>query len=341
MLTEIVAAARAQSWKTIPYRPRISQNGRCIRAAVYDRLGYQEEKEPPGPLSIAMIEEGHIHEEDIKNKLRAIGVPVINEQMEIEIPAATHTGVIRGKIDGIIELSEDVIRLAGSLGITVPEGIHAGRYLLEAKSISHRGFDYLDELPLDHHATQCQTYLHKLLEAQIDTALIIYKNRDNGDWKEYWLSYDPAVSIAALEKFEQVESFAGSGTIPPRISSGPNNYPCSTCEFHKLCWANWQNELEALQPGNLTEEISAKVLRYRQLSESISALDKEKEQLKEEIKLWMSTNSVSMAKVEHLIAKLNHLQMKEKIIPAHTELRLNVYPMKSSKPQRSATKIAS
>ena len=78
------------------------------------------------------------------------------------------------------------------------------------------------------------------------------------------------------------------------------------------------------------------MLRYRQLSESITVLDKEKEKLKEEIKLWMSTNGVSTAKVEHLIAKLNPLDMKEKIIPAHTELRLNVYPIKPSKTQHSA-----
>ena len=249
MLTELVAAHRAKSWKTLPYRPRISQNGRCIRAAVYDRLGYEEEKEPPAPSSIAVIEEGNIHEEDIKNKLRAIGVPVTNEQMEIEIPAQTHTGRIRGKIDGIIELSEAVIRQAEDLNITIPKEIHPGKYLLEAKSISHRGFDYLDEFPLDHHATQCQTYLHKLLEDQIDAALIIYKNRNNGDWKEYWLPYDPIFAISALEKFEQIESHAGSGQLPPRVSSEPNNYPCTTCEFHKLCWLNWHNELDALSPG--------------------------------------------------------------------------------------------
>ncbi len=334
MFAELLELQRKKDWRFSEYRPRISQNGRCIRASVYDRLGHQEEKEPPDARALSVIEEGHLHEDSIIQQLQRLNVPVTERQLWIEIPAKTHTGMIRGRIDGLLHLSDGVISLARSLAIAVPAWVRPGTYLLEAKCISDYAFDYLADSPLPAHEDQSHLYLHKLLEQGIDSAVVIYKNRETGQWRVFWLQYNADRVIEAFKRYEQVEDYAGHGLLPPRISSDQDQYPCSRCEFKTLCWDGWEEELEIAVEGQLTPEMEQKVARYYDLKEMISPLDKERETLKEEIKVWMRGQNVSSAKVRDLCVQLKKYDRKEKIIPPHPELHLNVNPIKVPKKGR-------
>lgn len=328
MFAELLEHQRKNDWHFSEYRPRISQNGRCTRASVYDRLGYQEEKEPPDARSLSIIEEGRLHEESIIQQLERLDVKITERQAWIETPAKTHTGLIRGRIDGLLHLTEDVLTLARNLKIPVAEWVKPGIYLLETKCISDYAFEYLGERPLPSHEDQTHLYLHNLLEDGIDSGVVIYKNRETGEWRVFWLQYDAERVIAAFKRYEQVEDYAQHGILPPRVVSDQKQYPCSRCEFQALCWDGWEEELEIAIDGKLPAEMEEKVHRYHDLKEMISPLDKEKETLKEEIKVWMRGQNLSSAKVNDLLVQLKKYDRSGKTTPAHPELHLNVNPIK-------------
>jgi hypothetical protein len=221
------------------------------------------------------------------------------------------------------------------LNISVPVWIKPGIHLLEAKCISDFAFQYLKEAPLDSHEDQTHLYLHKLLENGIDSAVIIYKNRETGEWRVYWMQYDAERVIAAFKRYEQVEEYAERGVLPPRVTSDQNQYPCNRCEFKKLCWDGWKEELEISVEGKLSAEMGDKVLRYHELKEIISPLEKEKENLKEDIKVWMRGENMISAKVNNLLVQLKKYDRGEKIIPAHPELHLNVNPITTQSGRRT------
>jgi hypothetical protein len=331
MFAELLEHQRKNDWHFSEYRPRISQNGRCTRASVYDRLGYQEEKEPPDARSLSIIEEGRLHEESIIQQLERLNIKITDRQGWIEIPAKTHTGLIRGRIDGMLHLTQDHLSLARDLKIPVPDWVKPGIYLLEAKCISDYAFQFLGERPLPSHEDQTHLYLHKLLEEGIDSAVVIYKNRESGEWRVYWLQYDADRVTAAFKRYEQVEDYAQRGVLPPRVASDHNRYPCSRCEFKTLCWDGWEAEFETAAEGTMPAGMEEKVNRYHELKEMISPLDKEKETLKEEIKVWMLGQNISAARVNDLDVQLKKYDRKENTTPAHPELRLNVDPIKVPK----------
>jgi hypothetical protein len=335
MFAELLENQRKKDWHFSEYRPRISQNGRCTRASVYDRLGYQEEKEPPDARSLSIIEEGRLHEESIIQQLERLNITIAERQHWIEIPAKTHTGLVRGRIDGLLHLTEEILSLARSLDISVPAWVKPGIYLLEAKCISDFAFQYLKESPLESHEDQSHLYLHKLLEDGIDSAIVIYKNRETGEWRVYWPQYDAHRVIAAFKRYEQVEEYAKQGILPPRVASDQNQYPCTRCEFKNLCWGGWEEELETSVEGKLSAQMEEKVLRYHELKEIVSPLEKEKENLKEEIKVWMRGENIISANVNDLHVQLKKYDRQEKIIPAHPELHLNVNPIKTQSGRRS------
>lgn len=324
MLFELLEQQRKKDWRFSEYRPRISQNGRCARASVYDRLGYQEEKEAPDGRSLSIIEEGHLHEESIIRQLERLNVRITDRQRWIEIPAKTHTGLIRGRIDGILHLTQDLLVLAAAQNASVLPWIKPGAYLLEAKCISDYAFEYLGESPLPSHEDQTHLYLHKLLEDGIDAAVIIYKNRESGEWRVYWVQYDADRVIAAFKRYEQVEDYARNGILPARVASDHKQYPCSRCEFQTLCWDGWEEELEIATEGKLSPEMEEKVGRYHELKVTISPLEKEKETLKEEIKVWMRGENLSSAKVKDLHVELKKREREGK----NPELHLNVNPIR-------------
>ena len=335
MFPELLNEVRRESWFFADYRPRISQNGRCLRCAVYDRLGYQEEKEPLDPESIAKMEEGRLHEEDIKQKFALLGCPPMDCQRDILIPAKTHTGLIKGKIDFCIWIDETGLEHIRQRGIPVPEFVTAGKKLVEAKSISRAGFDFLGEKPMEAHEAQAITYLHKLIEEGVYQALVLYKCRDTGRWKEYWLQYDPEIVIQAMEKFEQVESHAQSGTLPPRVTADPDLYPCSHCEFQELCWSTFEEELLAARHAPLPEEITAKIDRYQQVKKEWSASNNEKESLSKEIKLWMAKNNICSGTTPLYNVAIKIQDRPGHIVPPSKPLVLEIKPLAKSKSRQA------
>jgi hypothetical protein len=231
MFPELLNEHRLANWHSAVYRPRVSQNGRCLRAAVYDRLQYT--KEIPDPEAMGKMEDGRIHEEDIKQKLGMLGFNPCDFQKDIIIPAKTHTGLIKGKIDFCIWIDDTGLELMKNRGI-IPAFITPGKKLVEAKSLSRYAFDRLDDQPMEAHFIQTMVYLHKLIEEGIHQAVIEYKCKDTARLKEYWMEYDLELALPALEKFEQVETFAKTNTLPTRISTDQKEFPCSHCEFKEI-----------------------------------------------------------------------------------------------------------
>lgn len=334
MIKELLAQKRLEDWKHSDYRPRISESASCIRAGVYDRLGFQSEKEKPSAESIAIIEDGNLHEEDMVRKLERIGIRVTNRQELIEIPGRTHTGLIRGKTDGRLFLADQVINAAKALGVRLPEDMLPGTYLVELKSIGDYGFEILNSQPIRSHQLQTQLYLHKLLEMGIDKALVIYKCRETADIKWFLVRYDPELVAEAFKHFEDIERYASFGLLPARAASDSDKFPCSRCGFRKLCWEDFDTEIQSATAGVLEPEIAEKVARYQDLKEMISPLEAEKKKLSEEIKVWMQNNLVNYATADGYYVALKRYRMEERITPAHEEYRLTINPLRAEGEKR-------
>lgn len=297
MFDKVLKAIRARGWHFSEYRPRIGQSGRCERAAVYDRTGMSVEKVPPDAAGLDKMAEGNLHEEDIFRQLNIMGVPIRDRQRCINIRANTHTGEIRGKIDGIITVTEFFLTFVKSLQIEIPEWATVGDYLCEAKSTDDWTFKNMRE-PLDNGYAQVMPYLHQLLiEEGISKAVFIYKNRRDGDWKVFFVPYNLTPVIKAIQKFERIEENYKRGVLPGRMGKNPEEYPCGWCEFRKTCWDGWEKEFQQYQAAWIPENLEQPARRYMDLKLKEKEIADEIEDLNELLKVELSNQQVKFARV--------------------------------------------
>lgn len=71
----------------------------------------------------------------------------------------------------------------------------------------------------------------------IETCVLAYVNRENGDVHEIEWAYDEDDARAVVDWLSNVESMIEAGMDMPRRGDGPyTGFPCDWCPFWKTCW---------------------------------------------------------------------------------------------------------
>ncbi len=235
MLADVIlkVAGMEQGFWDEAYRPRPSAAGRCIRALVYKRMGLTPE---PWPDRFAVIfDDGNWHEELTVQWLQKSAFTIHSQQLKVHIGTVAGQEVT-GEIDGVVE---------------DPVGWQA---MWEHKAINHFTFQrYLkrieDGLGLDladPYFAQIQLYLHstEMREAEIDTAVLLIKNKNTGQYCEFIVEYDKGAAINALVKLETVERCARLELVPDRPYNRNVDWQCSYCRYARRCWEGYDGERE-------------------------------------------------------------------------------------------------
>lgn len=139
---------------------------------------------------------------------------------------------------GILEKREVAItdREKGTIGHA--DGIlkiGGRRLLLEIKSINSTGFGSLKE-PKEEHKKQTHDYMDCL---GLEGTVFLYFDKDRHNVKEFYLPFSAEYHAENVKKRKE-EIFGAQRTrqLPRREGKNPCAFPCSYCEFHKLCFTS-------------------------------------------------------------------------------------------------------
>ncbi len=194
---------------------RMSHAGTCPKAITAEYLHYSAAELPAYVQEAA--EEGKVHEELVKTKLRAKGYVISNEQDEIF--HGTQHFILLGHIDGKI------------MSATMPLS------LLEVKSMSQFEFDrwqkgrfesfpqYYDQITLYLQYTGLQQCLYAVKNRSSGYLDISIHQRDNNHYH----------NVIALDlKFTSIVDHIDSKTLPLAIWD-VNSIQCKRCRYSYLC----------------------------------------------------------------------------------------------------------
>lgn len=226
---------------------RMSKSGECVRALVADQYEHPEVRSPQmGGLLERTAQEGVLHEEWVKSKLRSEGLDIIGEQEEMVIQVLPRV-VMVGHIDGLV----------------VEPGVD--NQLLEIKSMSTKQFDLwakngFSQFP--RYAAQITSYM-KAFDFAYDVRYVV-KRRDDGLISTTIIPRDqpPADWNAIQAKIITAERYRRTGDYPPCDLSRDKQWMCSFKYLH-------DEEMET--PAGATQEeqmaMAELVLWFRQLKD--------------------------------------------------------------------------
>ncbi len=213
----------------------ISSSGKCPRALSAELLSYSR-KEQPKWLSTA-AEEGNLHEDAIKAKLRNEGYIIEDNRQECEICKARYG---TGRKGLHVEIDLDIILLVGHmdgkiLNLTNANGEDDNKYnILECKSMSQYEFDrWMKEhfLAFPAYADQITCYG---IASNINKILYVVKNRNNGYTEKTLLAEYPSnfeeIKNRLLDIYEHVQQ-----NKLVEIEYDPEDIWCKRCGYISLC----------------------------------------------------------------------------------------------------------
>lgn len=306
MLAEILHKLAGFENKEQEYRPRPSLAGseRCIRQLVYMASKTPKDKQT-GDRFIHIMDDSSWHEVLTADWLRKSAYKLHSEQMWIKIEKDNIN--MKGCIDGIITdlLEKD--------------------YLWENKAINHFSFEryWNGELPFDY-ISQCCLYLYGIqaVNPDIDTAILLIKNKNTSAFIDYTIQYDSKKDSAAIlevthsngqkkilnhiielpvqnafDKFNIIQHYVDKKELPGRPFEVGIQFPCGYCSWEDTCWAGYEIEYQKLSTEALLEgEIVELCAYYLETNMHISEMEKEKDSLKEKIKTILKEKQVSKGK---------------------------------------------
>lgn len=288
---------------TRPFHPRPSLSGpeRCARALVYYAMG--EPRAPWPGRFIQVLDDSTWHAELIKDQIRKSAYKLHSEEMEVK------TLVGPGHIDGIITdlLGDD--------------------RLLEIKAVNHFTFQRYQKghWPLDY-LTQTALYVEGLqrLNPAITQGLLFIKNKNNAAYMEVLVSYTSQtdtlqilniissdgdgtarsglfvenITRMAGEKMRAIQHLAKIKKLPERPYAFGSDFPCSYCQWAKKCWDGYDTKGEAVDM-QLRPEFESRAELYWELTKQIGDLVKEKDALREEMKLSLDKENITGGNTDH------------------------------------------
>jgi len=338
MLAEIitkVAAEGQEEWGK--FRPRPSAAKKCARALVYHAMDI-----PPQPFpgrGILVFDDSSWHEELTADWIQKTGYRLHSRQMEVEIVEIPGYGMMKGKIDGIIE---DLL---------------GHERLWEHKAINHFTWEkiwssLLDEVipeELENYLTQACCYIVGVCNAggDINEGIISIKNKNTagyidvlfkydreGDFLEVTnavkhtgetITFDPALVVryvvqSVVNTFTSVIEHAANKTLPPRPYD-INDWHCQYCNYAGVCWEDYEKEFEELEENvELPDDLAILAEQYLELSRSKKSLEKELDEIKKKIQAEMEKRGFRKAAKEDITVTLSlrtRTTLNKERIPFH------------------------
>lgn len=275
------------------YHHRVSNAGACPRALVYQAMGV------PGQAhsgrTVIIFDDGNIHEDATVRWLSETGYSISDRQLGVDIHRIENSsipswqcqacdrlidgGIIHGHIDGLV---------------------HGERtFLFEHKAINSRAFGRLDEeLPLGY-ISQCCSYIHglSLLGIQIDEALLVCKNKDNGEYRQLYITYDKQADhcrvvrewnlytefidkplAKVVELHELVDAcLSFEGNLPQRPYT-LDDWHCGFCRYKTTCWDGYVEEVRSMSAEQVIPEgdiLTTKIARLAKLKSDKKVIEAE------------------------------------------------------------------
>lgn len=208
----------------------MSSSGHCIRALSASYLQVEHKAFPSWLESTA--EEGNIHEDAIKAKLRNKGYVIEDNREECKICKERY-GTGRKGIH--VEIDSLHITLIGHLDgiISHPDNPLFGTRILECKSMSQNEFyrwtkGRFEEFP--NYAAQLTCYM----SAKNLSAYYYVKNRNLGNTDILEINQSPSNIIDIVSMLEVLNEYVSHGKLCDAEYKA-DNVECQRCQFDKLC----------------------------------------------------------------------------------------------------------
>lgn len=131
-------------------------------------------------------------------------------------------------------IQDDKLKIIGHAdGVLNIKGF--GRAILEIKTINSRGFAALSTGPKPEHFQQANIYGNVLC---IPYTIFVYFNKDSSELKEFVVQADPKQFAASKKRMEVYKESVRTKKPPEKEGNGPSAFPCSFCEYSKVCYAS-------------------------------------------------------------------------------------------------------
>lgn len=268
---------------------------KCEREIFYD-LTCPEKKQLLSTGSLAMFDDGRLHEADIRRRLRLILRSPERELTDDEIGA-------RGKIDNMVDARKFPTDMVWpTVGLD-------GDPILEIKTINEYQFHEIAAkgiVPQTHY-DQIQYYLYL---SGVKWAVLLIKNRNASGATKGGMPY--LEFIITSDKKRQDEIRAGlkttkecaiQGIIPPRPFLR-DSAKCSYCRFKFTCWGQDVAKAE-LKPDESVEKPSQEILEgalmlYNTTQKQIAELDKQKAEARSVLERYFKATGESEILVKNV-----------------------------------------
>jgi hypothetical protein len=322
MLAEIILkiAGQFQEKEETAYYPRPSMAGkeRCTRQMVYHGLNYPHD--PLAGRAVMIFSDSSFHEDLTADWIRKSAYQLHSEQMEITVDMG-FAFKLKGHIDGIVT---DLLNTD---------------YLWEHKAINHFSWQkYWDgAIPYDY-VSQCCIYLRGLHadNPNINKAILLLKNKNTAAYMEFiiFYNYDQDVAVietatnsngetkeinetipdavkTCFEKFAYVNDCIKNKTLPKRDYFIGDDWHCQYCLWGNVCYKDYKKEFVELKTDtDLPNEI-ADMLRFKkEISGHRIDMEKQEDELKNNIIAVMETAGVREGRAGEFIAKLKLLDVE-------------------------------
>ncbi len=182
----------------------ITDAGKCNRAIFFKFKNAPRKKLEPRILRI--FDHGEQFHRNIFNILYRLKIGVTTE---IPIPAQE---IVSGRADAILCIKNE-------------------NYVLDIKSINSSVFKSMTG-PKEENYYQIQLYLHFF---QIKKGIILYIDKDQQEFKEFIVEYNPEICQRLLDNFKVIQKKIESNTVPLVLPDYPKNWQCSYCQFREIC----------------------------------------------------------------------------------------------------------
>jgi len=288
MLADIilkVAGMETEFWAET-YHPRPSCAGRCIRQLVYRSKGV-----PPGPWPDrvpVVFDDGNWHAEMTLEWLSKSAFKIHDREMKV------HCGTVAGQdVTGSIDaLFEDLVGVDRLLEHKSTNHFTFQRHL----ALIEAGLPFPDD---ESYMAQVQLYLNsrELREAGIKQAVLLFKNKNTGQYCEFIIDHDPALAESFLKQLEAVEEHVKGDTMPTRPYNRDVDWQCDYCRYAKPCWDGYDEERDEEIHETDDEELSEAADVYADAASINSTSAREKKEAKKRVVHALDRLGLTQAKV--------------------------------------------
>ena len=263
MIVEKIIEHKRSKIKNYPvHANRASESGHpCLKYLVLNRTRWQEKTLPDVNLQF-VFDEGNIHEAALLRELSEAGLKVVEQQRPFSWPKYQITGSIDAKVqlNGGPAIPLEIKTMSPFVfnSVNSPDDMLKGKYV------------YLRKYP-----AQMQLYM---LMDNIETGLMLCKNKVNGQLKEIPFILDYGYAEEIIKRLEEVNRHVAAGTLPNQEWADDM---CPDCSFVHICAPDRSGvELQIIND----QELEWKLNRLDELKPIMAEYEALDEEIKERLK---------------------------------------------------------